>query len=225
MDGPVDGLVFDLDRTLCEYRRSGREVLAAAFETVGVEPSFGVTDYYARFDDYVPGSDDIREIRERCFADLAAEAGHDQDLGRSIAAAYAAERDHADVRWVRGAEAALDALGERYPLAMVTNGDPWMQGQKLAALGIEDRFETIVHAGFDAPSKPDPEPFHRALDVPGVDPDRAVHVGDSLGHDVAGAHNAGLRSVWLDRDGTATPDPEPHHRIESMDELLAEPWH
>lgn len=224
MDAPVEGVVFDLDGTLCEYRRPGQEVLDSAFEAVGVEALFTVTDYYTRFDDYVVGSDDIREIRTRCFADLADEAGRDPSVGEAVADAYAAERDHSDVRWVPGAEAALDALGEQYPLVLVTNGDPWMQGQKLAALEIETRFETVVHAGFDAPSKPAPEPFYRALDAAAVDPTRAVHVGDSPGHDVAGAHNAGLRSVWLDRSGRAPPDPSPHHQIESMHELLDEPW-
>ncbi len=224
MDAPIAGLVFDLDGTLCEYRRSGVDVLNAAFETVGVDPIFTARDYYTRIDDYVGESEDIREIRTRCFADLAAESGHDPSLGTAIADAYAAERDHANVRWLDGAQAALDALGERYPLAMVTNGDPEMQGTKLDALGIADRFETIVHAGFDAPAKPDPEPFSIAVDAIDVAAPRAATIGNSIRHDIAGARNAGLRSVWLDRDGTAVPEPEPHHRIESMHELLDEPW-
>lgn len=225
MSGPVEGVVFDLDGTLCDYERTGAEVLAAAFEAAGVEPFFDVADYYARFDDYVATSEDIRDVREQCFADLAAAAGRDPAAGRAVAEAYAAERDHANVRWLPGARAAIDRLGERYPLAIVTNGDPWMQGRKLDALGVDGRFETVVHAGYDAPAKPNPEPFELALEAMGLAEPRAATVGNSLHHDVAGAHNAGLRSVWLDRDGTAAPDPEPHHRIESMHELLEEPWH
>jgi len=49
-------------------------------------------------------------------------------------------------------------------------------------------------------------------------------VGDSLRLDVLGAHDAGLRSIWLDRSNSVTPEPVPDHRIESMQELLAEPW-
>jgi FMN phosphatase YigB (HAD superfamily) len=51
-----------------------------------------------------------------------------------------------------------------------------------------------------------------------------VKIGNSLEHDVHRAHNAGLQSVWLDRDGVPDPDPAPHHRIESMREVLEEPW-
>lgn len=224
MADPVAGVVFDLDGTLCEYRRTGSDVLAAAFERADVEPFFAVTDYYDRFGGYVPACDDIREVRERCFAALAAESGHDEAAGRAVAEAYASIRDHANVRWLPGAAEALDRLGERYPLAMVTNGDPRMQGTKLDALGVRDRFEVVVHAGFDAPAKPDPAPFELALDAIDVAAPRAVTVGNSLDHDVAGAHNAGLRSVWLDREGLASPDPEPHHRIESMAALHDEPW-
>lgn len=225
MTDSVDGFVFDLDGTLCEYRRSGRDVLAGAFEAASKTPFFTVEEYYQRFEEYVPDSADIREVREQCFADLAAEAGRDPDDGRAVAHAYAEERDHADVEWLPGAREAVDTLGERYPLAMVTNGDPWMQGTKLEALGVEDRFETVVYAGFDAPAKPDPEPFDRAVTAMDVPAQRAVTVGNSLQHDVAGAHNAGLRSVWLDHNGTTTPDPEPNYRIESMHELLEAPWH
>jgi FMN phosphatase YigB (HAD superfamily) len=224
MSDAVDALVFDLDGTLCEYARSGRVVLQRAFQTVDVEPFFSPSEYYASYESYVPESESIREVRERCFADLAAEAGHDPAVGRAVADAYAAERDHSSVQWVPGAESALETLGEDYPLAMVTNGDPDMQGTKLATLGIEDRFETIVHAGFEAPAKPDPAPFDMALEPLEVTPGRALTVGNSLEHDVAGAHNAGLRSAWIDHDGVAAPEPEPHYRLDSMHDLRADLW-
>jgi putative hydrolase of the HAD superfamily len=219
----MDGLVFDLDGTLCEYRRPGSDVLAAAFDAVGVEPFFTVGDYYARFEDFVADNDGIEGVRADTFAALARDAGRDPAVARDLAAAYTADRDHANVRWLPGAEAVLSAFADR-PLAVVTNGDPSMQGTKLAALGAADRFETVVHAGWEAPSKPDPAPFGIALDAMGVDASRAVTVGNSLHHDVAGAHNAGLRSVWLDRHDEGPAEPVPHHRIESLHELLEAPW-
>jgi len=145
-------------------------------------------------------------------------------VGRTVAEAYAAERDQANVRFLPGAREALDTLRERYRVAAVTNGGPDMQRAKLRGLGIHDHFETVVFAGYDVAAKPDPEPFHTALDFLGVDPERAVKIGNSLTNDVRGAHNAGLQSVWLAQDGITDPDPEPHHRIEAMDELLDEPW-
>ncbi|MFB6310109.1 MAG: HAD family hydrolase [Salinirussus sp.] len=224
MAGSVEGIVFDLDGTLCEYSRSGADVLDAAFETVGVEPFFTVDEYYARFENHVAENTNIRGIRSDTFAALAKGVDRDPAIGRAVAEAYAAERDHSAVQWLPGAERAIETLGNRYPLAVVTNGGPDMQRQKIAALGIADRFETVVHAGFDAPPKPDPTPFDIALQALGVRPGQAVTVGNSLSHDVAGAHNAGLRAVWLDREGASEPTPQPDRRIRSMHELLDEPW-
>jgi len=224
MAGSVEALVFDLDGTVCEYCRSVEDLLDHSFEAVGVDPFFSAEAYYSAFDEYVEGADEVEEIRERAFAGLASEAGVDPAVGRAVAAAYADARDHTNVRFLTGAQAALETLTEQYPTAAVTNGDPAMQSQKMAGLGIEDRFETVVYAGYDTPAKPDPEPFESALDALGVASERAVKIGNSLDHDVRGAHNAGLHSVWLDRNGVDDPVPEPHYRIESMRELLAEPW-
>lgn len=224
MPEPIEALLFDLDDTIFEYCRPGSEILALSFEDVGVDPIFTAEDYYAIFDDFVEDSEDVVENRERCFAALAEEAGYDPSLGLAVAEAYEAERDQTNVRWLPGAREALDTLCERYRVAAVTNGDPGMQRQKMCGLGIGNEFETVVFAGFEVAAKPDPEPFEVALDALSVCAEHTVKIGNSLKHDVAGAHNAGLQSVWLDRNGVDSPDPEPHHRIEAMDELLEEPW-
>jgi FMN phosphatase YigB (HAD superfamily) len=44
-----------------------------------------------------------------------------------------------------------------------------------------------------------------------------------MSHDVLGAHDAGLGSVWLDRNEAGDPDPRPGYRIGSLRELLPEP--
>ncbi|ACV11323.1 HAD-superfamily hydrolase, subfamily IA, variant 1 [Halorhabdus utahensis DSM 12940] len=221
----VDAVLFDLDDTLCEYRRPAGDVLSAAFERVGVEPWFPIETFYDRFEEFARPGDDIRDLRRRSFAAFAEEAGLDEGVGRAVAEAFEAERDQSNVRFLPGAREAVQTAAERYRVGLVTNGDPWMQSQKLAGLGIGDRFETIVHGGHDAAYKPDPEPFYTALDELGVDAGRAVHVGNSLSADVTGAHNAGLRSVWLDGDASIDPDPVPDHRVESMHDVAEEPWH
>ena len=60
------------------------------------------------------------------------------------------------------------------------------------------RVTTTTDIGF---GKPGPEIFMHALDALGVPADAAVYVGDSLTWDVRGAGNAGMVSVWLNRNG------------------------
>ncbi len=218
----VDTVLFDLDGTICTYRRPGEEVLAIAFDAVGVEPFFTEAAYQAKIGTLQEWKDSYDEYRAECFASLANDAGVDESLGRAVAAAYAEERDQRDVRFLDGADEALETLVNHYPLALVTNGGPDIQRPKLESLGIEDIFETIVFAGYDTPAKPDPEPFHRALGAVNSVASQAVYIGNSLAHDVAGARAAGLRSVWID-NGT-DPDPTPDHIIASPADLATPPW-
>lgn len=213
----LDAVLFDLDDTLCRYRRSGSELLDAAFEETGLEPFITREEYHARYPEFVDESDSMAGLRERCFAAIAESKGRDAAAGRRVARAYAAERDHGDVEPLPGVEAAVDAVSE-LPLGLVTNGSPEMQAPKLEALGLADAFDVVVHAGYDAAAKPDPEPFEVALSALDVRADRTVHVGNSLESDVAGAHAAGVRSVWLAGDDRPA-DPEPDHRVPSLEDL------
>jgi len=101
-----------------------------------------------------------------------------------------------------------------------------MQRRKLAELDFAHAFETVVHAGHDAPAKPDPAPFHRALTDLDASPERAVHVGNSLDTDVPGARAAGVRVAWLANgdDVGADFDPRPDYRLDSLRDLLEPPW-
>jgi putative hydrolase of the HAD superfamily len=56
--------------------------------------------------------------------------------------------------------------------------------------------------------KPDPALFLHAMRTAGVDPARAVMVGDRLDYDVRPARRAGMRTVWVLR-GEAPDDPSP----------------
>jgi putative hydrolase of the HAD superfamily len=227
-DAPVDAVLFDVDDTLCRYRRPGSELLAVAFDRVGVEPFFGVEEYYERYPEFAAAADDVATLREECFATLAAERGRDPAVGRRVAEVYAAERDHRNVRPLPGACGVVERLATDHRVGVVTNGSPSMQREKLEGLGLDGAFETVVFAGHDTAPKPDPEPFRRALRALSVDPGRAVHVGNSLEADVAGARAAGVRAAWLaDADASpagSTPDPEPTYTLASPADLHDPPW-
>ncbi|RNJ25871.1 HAD family hydrolase [Halosegnis longus] len=217
-----DAVLFDIDDTLCRYRRDADEVLAEAFADVGVDPYFGQDHYHDRYPEFVDSTDGIDHLREECFAAISTDAGRDPDLGRAVARAFAAARDHSNVEPLPGVHDAVETVARDHRVGVVTNGAPEMQRAKLRGLGLDDAFETVVHAGYDARAKPHPEPFERALDALDADTTRAVHVGNSLASDVAGAHAAGIDSAWLDT-GT-TPDPTPTHTLTSMSDLTTPPW-
>lgn len=217
-DAPVDAVIFDIDGTICEYDRTTADLLPLAFERANVEQFFTYREYVDRYEAFLDESDNVAEHRERCFVDIAIEKDRDPDLARAVADAYAAERDHSRVHWLDGAREVLEQLEGTYRLAAVTNGGPDMQSQKLDSLGV-DCFETVVHAGYDTPSKPSVEPFEAALTAVETSSERALYVGNSLDADVQGAHNAGMRAAWL-ANGTSDPTPTPEYVLNSPRNLL-----
>jgi len=221
---PVETVLFDLDDTLCTYCRGGAEILSVAFDRVGVDPFFEVEEYYGRYEAYADDSDGIADLRERCFADIAADRGRDPGVGRAVAQAFADERDHSNVDPLPGATAAVETLAPDHRLGVVTNGAPEMQRAKLSGLPFADAFETVVFAGYETPAKPDPEPFERALSELDSAPERAVHVGNSPSADIDGAHAAGLRAALLPDGPPTEAETTPDHRIESLSELADPPW-
>jgi putative hydrolase of the HAD superfamily len=89
---------------------------------------------------------------------------------------------------------------EGFELGIISNFDsrlfPVMRG-----LGIERFFDTVTIASLARAAKPAPQIFAIALEKHAVDPDEALHVGDSVRDDVEGATKAGLTGVLLDRVG------------------------
>src|SRR5258707_935413 len=113
-------------------------------------------------------------------------------------------------------EAVLADLGRDHALALVTNGAPDVQREKLAPTTLAAHFKAIVISAELGIGKPDPRIFRSALDAFDVPSGDAVVVGDSLERDIEGARRAGIRSVWIDRAGTGTGGDA---RIEKLSEL------
>ncbi len=66
-------------------------------------------------------------------------------------------------------------------------------------------FDHVVTSDDVRAYKPAPEMFWTALAVLEMGPDRALHVGDSLSADIAGAEAVDLPVVWLNRAGRERP--------------------
>ena len=104
------------------------------------------------------------------------------------------------------AEPALRALrlSGAYRLALVTNGAPDIQRSKIMGAGIAHLFDVIVVSGELGVGKPALQIFTRtlnALEALGANISDAIMVGDNRVNDVWGAQQAGVRGVWLRREG------------------------
>ncbi len=98
---------------------------------------------------------------------------------------------------------ALEELRARgCKLVVVSNWDVSLPAV-LSEAGLGEALDGVLTSASLASAKPDPGIFAAALALTGVAAEEAVHVGDSLEHDVAGALSAGVHAVWVRRKGTA----------------------
>ena len=111
-----------------------------------------------------------------------------------------------------GVTETLAALHDRYRLGLVSvtgvSAGRLMRGI-LKKQGVLAYFEALAFSDEVGYVKPDPRLFMAALEALGVEPGKAVHVGDSVKSDVLGAKYAGMKSVWLKtRDQAMVVEPD-----------------
>lgn len=91
----------------------------------------------------------------------------------------------------------LDMLQEHeYSLGLITNGRGTFQTRAVQGLDIEQYFDAILISESEGVKKPDIQIFQRALNKLGVEASTSVFVGDHPQTDIAGAKNAGMKTIW-----------------------------
>jgi putative hydrolase of the HAD superfamily len=103
---------------------------------------------------------------------------------------------------LEGAADGIRELASRFKLAIISDtgfASGRAQDKLLAQDGLLDHFAATVYSMDVGHAKPRPEPFRRALELLGVEPNEALHVGDIERTDVGGALASGMRAVRLDQ--------------------------
>ena len=211
-----DAVCFDLDGTLIRRTQDTAALYEQTFERVGVEPFAAPEALWAVLDGPPDPTDEVGYLGAG-FARLAAQHGRRVDA-IALAEAFVEGVDNTQVAFRPDAAAALDAARETGATAVLTNGPEARQFDKIDAVGLDERVDAVVYAGDMPRRKPHAAPFEATLSTLGVPADRALYVGDSLGYDVAGAHNAGMTAAYLD-DGDGPAPYSPDYVLESLADL------
>ena len=142
----------------------------------------------------------VRELQLRC-AETLRTALSDGDRLRGIDGASLADALLASLRFSAydDARPALEAARERGERVIVVSNWDVSLGGVLARVGLGALLDGVVASAAAGARKPQPAIFEQALELAGVTAERAVHVGDSVEEDVAGARAAGIGAVWVNR--------------------------
>lgn len=93
-------------------------------------------------------------------------------------------------------------------LVVVSNWDVSLH-DVLATTGLAPLLDGVVASAELGRAKPDPAPLLAGLELAGAAPEQALHVGDSVEHDVAGARAAGIDGVLVLRPSAERPPAVP----------------
>lgn len=222
-------LFIDLDDTLCDYSGSVESAAARIFDrAVDRYPHLSPERLRLNFDRLLeenvvstPGQHARFVSRyDRVRQTLLLDQVEDDELARDLADHYSQLRMDT-LTLFPDALPALEALKGRLPLVLVTNGSSDVQRRALERLGIGRYFERIMISEEVGAAKPNPAIFQRALEAVHCRPDEALHVGDGMLSDVAGARAAQVPVAWLNRgDHPLLPnDPRPDYTISSLNDL------
>lgn len=158
--------------------------------------------HYRAHHDEAVGPAELDALRDRCTEVLrAALPAHARTVGDLRGALLGALRFRPFPE-VPGVLAQLRDAG--VARVVVSNWDVSLRGV-LADTGLAPLLDGAAISAEVGAAKPAPAIFARALELAGVGPDEALHVGDTAAADLAGARAAGIRAVHLDRSG-ADPD-------------------
>lgn len=226
----IDVVFFDVGNTLLKPYPSMEEVVLEVLERFGFSPpleaiSRGVTaadDYYEEQywidDSFWSNEIDASDMWTEMYVIALKEIGINGDLHLIGRAIYDHFGDGARWRTYDDVVPVFRHLhGFGYRLALISNWD-----SRLAKLcfdmGLFLYLETILSSASVGLIKPDPQIYQVACERMGVEPHRAVHIGDHYYADILGARSVGINPVMIDRGGHGQPADVPV--IRDLYELL-----
>ena len=218
MRADIEAVVFDLDGTLLDRRRSFQHFVRGQWErfphllqTVDREQYVQTLVELDR-DGYAP--------RKSLFTELITRFKLPSGMAETLLDDYRAGFPSACVLFSDAVQTLSLLRRSGLKLGLITNGSIPMQSRKLECLALSPLFDTTLISDAEGISKPDRQIFHRALERLHTNPAQAVFVGDHPEVDVAGARAAGMRAIWR-RDPNVTRLVEADGVIDELSDLLA----
>jgi putative hydrolase of the HAD superfamily len=157
----------------------------------------------------------LEDLRDRCAERMDQALAVDGLAREDVRAAMMESLEFVPFPDVEPALGELRELGLK--LVIASNWD-WSLPQWVERVGLDRLVDGTASSAVVGAAKPAPDVFLAALEIAGVGPEDAAHVGDSLDGDVEGARAAGLRAILLRRAGEAPAGVE---SIMSLAELPA----
>jgi len=238
----LKALFLDMDETLCDTSAANARAVQLLAE--GLTVRYGeqldaaalaqayVDGIYRRWSDtqqarYMPIIELHGEavFRVQLLLDLLAQRGVENASeadARTLQSKFDSDRLEA-FHFYPGIADFLVEARKLFTLVVITNGPEFSQIPKVEAVNLAAYVDHIIIGGQEPEQKPARSIFEKALKLANCEAHEAIHVGDSLATDIAGAHGSGITSVWIQHQQPLDAELgiNPRHTLLHPDEIPA----
>ena len=216
---------FDGDNTLWDFEVAQRNALTRVREHISnygpIHPVPDVDQMIAMREqvgqEWGEESASLRQMRREGIRRAVKAAGiHPaEDIVGNLFEIFMDTRDEAITPYPDVPDTLSSLKANGWTTALLTNGNA-----NVLASGVADLLDHLLYAEEIGTRKPNSGAFEAVSLATNCELSEIVHVGDSLEHDVAGALNAGVTAIWLNREGVANSGlVEPHIEISTLRDL------
>lgn len=221
-------LFIDLDDTLWDIHRNGKECLEEIYRDYGYEQFYPTFDAY--YDVYMPGNHHLwglyRQgeitkdtlIVERFLAPVRSFGIDDPGYAKNLSDDFL-ERTTRKTKLIEGTLELLDYLKPKYRMHILSNGFREVQFKKIENSGLKSYFDKIILSEDAAINKPHPDIFTYALKNTNSRRDQTVMIGDSWDADIVGAYRSRIAQIWFNPEGIAPDEFQPTYTVRTLAEI------
>lgn len=203
---PYKNLFVDLDDTLWDIHRNGRECLEEIYLDYGYDRFYAVFEDY--YNIYMPSNlrlwglyrrGQIRKeelIVERFLVPVRKFGIDDPAYAKSLNDDFL-ERTTRKTGLVEGAIELLDYLKPKYRMHILSNGFREVQFRKIENSGLRSYFDKIILSEDAGANKPHPDIFTYALKNTNSRRNESIMIGDSWEADIVGAQKSRIDQIWF----------------------------
>ncbi|OQX87699.1 hypothetical protein B6D60_03400 [candidate division KSB1 bacterium 4484_87] len=220
----VKGIIFDVHKTLIDDSGFPRDRIWRLIEESGVKVNHEI--YFELYDKITKRLFNwpkikpfirVRDIHRRRLEEIYRHFRVKRDVNRDLNFLW---KSLEKCQFYPEVLNVLQKLSPKFQLALLSNADSDDPLLKIVmSSGI--KFETVVTSAQAECYKPDRKIFDFTLEKIGLLPNEVIMVGDSPISDIAGAKNAGIHVIWVNRQGQKLNDnaPKPDWEVKNLTEM------
>ena len=214
-------VIFDLDNTLTDFMRMKEVSIDAAIEGM-VDAGLNMSPEETKrkiFEIYDREGIEDQRVFDRFLEEEFGEI--DPMIHTAAIIGYRRGREYTLVLYPHVKKTLLALAKRGLKLAVLSDAPRYQAWSRLCYLQLPHFFDHVITFEDTQVRKPDPAPFHRAIELLDMHPDEVLMIGDWPARDMVGGSGVGIKTVYArygDTSGATTSGAD--YEIDDISELV-----